>query len=93
MNFLNNQKALWENTTKLSDIVPRAGEFDAYEISNKATYTGVRPGAMNWSGWRKETLWYAPAAKAIIKLKSEQSKLRSDTPSFTIWELQTYTLH
>lgn len=27
--FLNEQKALWTNTHKLSDILPRAGEFDA----------------------------------------------------------------
>ncbi|KAJ6016176.1 hypothetical protein N7540_010767 [Penicillium herquei] len=28
-NFLKNQEALWTNTEKLSDIVPRVGEFDA----------------------------------------------------------------
>lgn len=27
--FLNEQKALWTNTHKLSDMLPRAGEFDA----------------------------------------------------------------
>ena len=29
MNFLNSQKALWTNTEKLADMIPRAGEFDA----------------------------------------------------------------
>lgn len=27
--FLDNQEALWNNTEKLADMVPRAGEFDA----------------------------------------------------------------
>lgn len=27
--FLDNQEALWTNTEKLADMVPRAGEFDA----------------------------------------------------------------
>lgn len=27
--FLAEQKSLWENTVKLADILPRAGEFDA----------------------------------------------------------------
>lgn len=27
--FLNEQKALWSNTHKLADMLPRAGEFDA----------------------------------------------------------------
>ncbi|KAJ5197912.1 ThiJ/PfpI family protein [Penicillium cinerascens] len=29
VNFLNSQKALWKNTEKLSDMIPRVGEFDA----------------------------------------------------------------
>jgi hypothetical protein len=29
VNFLNTQKALWANTEKLADIIPRVGEFDA----------------------------------------------------------------
>lgn len=27
--FLKDQKALWSNTHKLADILPRAGDFDA----------------------------------------------------------------
>jgi putative intracellular protease/amidase len=27
--FLKGQKALWTNTHKLADVLPRAGEFDA----------------------------------------------------------------
>lgn len=29
VNFLNSQKALWTNTEKLADMIPRVGEFDA----------------------------------------------------------------
>lgn len=29
VHFLNTQQALWKNTLRLADIVPRAGEFDA----------------------------------------------------------------
>jgi hypothetical protein len=29
VNFLNTQKALWANTEKLADMIPRVGEFDA----------------------------------------------------------------
>jgi putative intracellular protease/amidase len=29
VNFLNTQKALWTKTEKLSDMLPRANEFDA----------------------------------------------------------------
>jgi len=89
-----NTKWTYSTTGKVvrfGKVTVPAGEFEAYEISVDATYTGERQGSRNWSGRRMETLWYAPAVKTVVKQQYDDFQTSSFShPSTT--ELQSYTL-
>jgi len=64
-----------EGTSKLSVTVDgyekvhvAAGEFDAFKLRSKSTWSGVW-GSSTLTGMTERTYWYAPAARTIVKSK------------------------
>ncbi|MGE5202299.1 MAG: hypothetical protein ACM3O6_09565 [Acidobacteriota bacterium] len=53
-------------------VTVAAGTFQAFKIESQASFNS-REGNKTWAGTQTETMWYAPAAKVIVKRELVQS--------------------
>ena len=63
----------WERVT-----VP-AGAFDAFRLTSREALSGTSPVGSRYDGHATRTYWYAPAARAIVKMVSHNPYLGGST--------------
>lgn len=70
------QTTRWRGKTQVMGVetvtVP-AGTFQAFKLQFEGSYNGsARVGTGSWTGSRKETVWYSPEAKRMVKSQWEE---------------------
>ena len=56
-----------------------AGEFDAFKLTSAETLSGKSPIGSTYAGQTTRTYWYAPAARAVVKIVSHNPYLGPST--------------
>lgn len=56
-----------------------AGTFDAFRLASREALSGTSPIGSRYDGETTRTYWYAPAARAIVKMVSHNPYLGSST--------------
>ena len=56
-----------------------AGEFDAFKLTSAETLSGKSPIGSMYAGQTTRTYWYAPAARAVVKIVSRNPYLGPST--------------
>jgi hypothetical protein len=69
-------------------ITVPAGEFDAFKLAAKETLSGTSPINSQYAGETTRTYWYAPAARAIVKLVSHNPYLGPSTVELVGFKLR-----
>ena len=65
-----------------------AGEFDAFKLTSRESISGTSPIGSVYAGETTRTYWYAPAARAIVKLVSHNPYLGPSTVELVGFELR-----
>jgi len=65
-----------------------AGTFDAFRLTSRETLSGTSPIGSRYDGETTRTYWYAPAARAIVKMASRNPYLGSSTVELVALELR-----
>ena len=56
-----------------------AGEFEAFKLTSTETLSGTSPIGSQYAGETTRTYWYAPAARAVVKIVSHNPYLGPST--------------
>jgi hypothetical protein len=64
-----------------------AGEFDAFKLISRQSMSGTSPFGSVYAGETTRTYWYAPAARAIVKVVSQSPYLGPSTVELVGLEL------
>jgi hypothetical protein len=65
-----------------------AGEFEAFRLISRERLSGTSPINSQYAGEVTRTYWYAPAARAIVKMVSHNPYLGPSTVELVAFELQ-----
>ena len=65
-----------------------AGEFDAFKLTSRESLSGTSPIGSVYAGETTRTYWYAPAARAIVKVVSHNPYLGPSTVELVGFELR-----
>jgi hypothetical protein len=65
-----------------------AGEFDAFKLTSRESMSGTSPVGSVYAGETTRTYWYAPAARAIVKVVSHNPYLGPSTVALVGFELR-----
>ena len=65
-----------------------AGEFDAFRLSSSEALSGTSPINSQIAATTRRTYWYAPAARAIVKIESRNPYLGPSTVELVALELR-----
>jgi hypothetical protein len=65
-----------------------AGEFDAFKLTSRESMSGTSPVGSVYAGATTRTYWYAPAARAIVKVVSHNPYLGPSTVALVGFELR-----
>jgi hypothetical protein len=69
-------------------VVVPAGEFDAFKLTSRESMSGTSPVGSVYAGETTRTYWYAPAARAIVKVVSHNPYLGPSTVALVAFELR-----
>jgi len=65
-----------------------AGEFDAFKLASKESLSGTSPINSQYAGETTRTYWYAPAARAVVKLVSHNPYLGPSSVELVAFNLR-----
>ena len=65
-----------------------AGEFDAFRLASREALSGTSPIGSQYAGETTRTYWYAPAARAIVKMETRNPYLGPSTVELVAFELR-----
>jgi hypothetical protein len=65
-----------------------AGEFDAFKLTSRESMSGTSPVGSVYAGETTRTYWYAPAARAIVKVVSHNPYLGPSIVALVGFELR-----
>ena len=65
-----------------------AGEFDAFKLASTERLAGTSPISSQYAGEITRTYWYAPSARAIVKMVSRNPYLGPSTVELVSFELR-----
>lgn len=65
-----------------------AGEFDAFKLTAKESLSGTSPINSQYAGEITRTYWYAPAARAVVRVISHNPYLGPSTVELVAFELR-----
>jgi hypothetical protein len=87
-----NAKWQWEARVVSTEAVTvPAGTFQTLRIEYDGTFASTQ-GSRSWTGSRKETMWYAPQAKRLVKREFEQSVPANNSLEHHVIELISFKL-
>jgi hypothetical protein len=69
-------------------ITVLAGDFDAFKLVAKESLSGTSPINSQYAGETTRTYWYAPTARAIVKLVSNSPYLGPSTVELVAFDLR-----
>jgi len=76
------------NVVAYENIKVPAGEFDAFRIASTESLGGTSPIGSQYAGETTRTYWYAPAARAIVKMETRNPYLGPSTVELVGFELR-----
>lgn len=65
--------------TAYEKVTVPAGEFDAFKLTSREALSGTSPIGSQYAGETTRTYWYAPRARAIVKMVSHNPYLGPST--------------
>ena len=66
-----------------------AGEFDAFKLRSVERLRGTSPIRSTYAGDTTRTYWYAPQARAIVRMESRNPYLGPSTVELVSFELRS----